>query len=282
MQMGFVYQTNSCSIDVTESFGSDFAFAFSSWLQRIRCTLGDVDRLFDDARLSDLHAKLPFQSGRQWQEAMSGVQAGLQDDVWIQEDIAITSGLSGLQLKRHVFIYQDIMSLVGFLIGHCPFAHEMVYAPSRVFTGDVDNPIRIYHELYSGDWWWNIQERLPDGATVVPVILAVDKTQLSLLSGDVAAWPVYITIGNLSREARRRKTTPGTLLAGFIPTTRLDSPIMKSHVYHYCMGKLLSRKYFHTYFTTVWYSRAPLLTVCSSIRGAGAGGNTPTMRRWAN
>jgi hypothetical protein len=116
----------------------------------------------------------------------------------------------------------------------------------------------------------------------VPVILAVDKTQLSLLLGDVAAWLVYIMIGNLSREARRRKTTPGTLLAGFIPTTRLDSLIMKSYVYYYCMGKLLSRKYFYTYFTTVWYSRAPLLTVCSSIRGAGAGGNTPTMRRWAN
>ncbi|OAK93364.1 hypothetical protein IQ06DRAFT_236491, partial [Phaeosphaeriaceae sp. SRC1lsM3a] len=116
----------------------------------------------------------------------------------------------------------------------------MVYAPSRAFVGSTDDPTRVYHELHSGDWWWDTQNRLPDGATVVPIILAVDKTQLSLLSGDVAAWPIYLTIGNLSREARRRRTTPGTLLAGFIPTTKPLDPGTKSRIYHYCMGKLLS------------------------------------------
>ena len=157
----------------------------------------------------------------------------------------MTAGLPGLRPNRHMFIYQDIMSLIIFLLGHRPFEHEMVYAPCRSFTGTADSPIRVYHELHSGDWWWNMQERVPDGATIVPIILAVDKTQLSLISGDVAAWPVYVTIGNLSREARRRRTTPGTLLAGFIPTAKLQDPLLKSQVYHYCMGKLLSREYMH-------------------------------------
>jgi hypothetical protein len=174
---------------------------------------------------------------------MSSIQSGLLDDIWIQEDLALTSGLPGLRTGQHTLIYQDIMSLITFLLSHRPFAHEMKYAPSRSFTGKTDHPVRVYHELHSGDWWWDVQESLPDGATVVPIILAVDKTQLSLISGDVAAWPVYVTIGNLSREARRRRTTPGTLLVGFIPTTKLQDPIMKSRVYHYCMGKLLSRKH---------------------------------------
>lgn len=174
---------------------------------------------------------------------MSNMQSGLQDDVWIQEDIALTSGIPGLQPRQHVFIYQDVMSIVQFLLSHRPFAREMVYAPSRAFVGSTDDPTRVYHELHSGDWWWDTQNRLPDGATVVPIILAVDKTQLSLLSGDVAAWPIYLTIGNLSREARRRRTTPGTLLAGFIPTTKPLDPGTKSRIYHYCMGKLLSRMY---------------------------------------
>jgi hypothetical protein len=213
---------------MAESFTTDFAFAFASWLQRVRCTLGDVDNLFADARLGDLHSRLPFRTGRQWQEAMSGIQSGLQHDVWIQEDLAVTTSLRGLRPNTHTFIYQDIMSLIIFLLSHRPFAHEMVYAPSRSFTGTANDPIRVYHELHSGDWWWNIQERLLDGATVVPIILAVDKTQLSIISGDVAAWPVYVTIGNLSREARRRRTTPGTLLAGFIPTAKIQDPILKS------------------------------------------------------
>ncbi|KAH5469864.1 hypothetical protein HBI22_186110 [Parastagonospora nodorum] len=137
-----------------DTFGLDFAFSFAAWLQRIKCTLGDVDSLFADARLHDLHMRLPFQLGH---------------DIWIQEDIAKTSGLSGLK---------------------------------------------------------NIQQSLLDGATVVPIIISVDKTQLLLILGDVAAWLVYVIIGNLS--------------PGFIPTTKIRDPLLKSQVYYYCMGKLLS------------------------------------------
>ncbi|KAH5425785.1 hypothetical protein HBI46_038730 [Parastagonospora nodorum] len=56
---------------------------------------------------------------------------------------------------------------------------------------------------------------------------------------DVAAWLVYVTIGNLSCEARRQRLTPSTLLAKFIPTTKIRDPLLKSQVYYYCIGKLL-------------------------------------------
>ncbi|KAH4124254.1 hypothetical protein HBH47_072980 [Parastagonospora nodorum] len=159
-------------------------------LQRIKCTLGDVDSLFADARLHDLHTRLPFQSGY---------------DIWIQEDIAKTSGLSELEADQHFFVYQNILLLIAFIISHRPFADELVYALSQFFLGNTDYPVH--------------------GATVVPIIISVDKTQLLLISGDVAAWPVYVTIGNLS--------------SGFIPTTKIRDPLLKSQVYHYCMGKLL-------------------------------------------
>jgi hypothetical protein len=81
------------------------------------------------------------------------MQSGLQDDVWIQEDIALTSRLPELQPGRHTFIYQDVMSLVVFLLSHRPFAHEIVYAPIRSFIGAIDSRVRVYHELHSGDWW---------------------------------------------------------------------------------------------------------------------------------
>ncbi|KAH3938437.1 hypothetical protein HBH53_258760 [Parastagonospora nodorum] len=129
-----------------DTFGSDFAFSFAAWLQRIKCTLGDVDSLFAD------------------------------------EDIAKTSGLSGLEADQHFFVYQNILSLIAFIISY----------------RNTDYPVRVYYELYSGDWWWNIQQSLLDGATVVLIIILVDKTQLSLISGDVAAWLVYVTIGNLT------------------------------------------------------------------------------------
>ncbi|KAH6129324.1 hypothetical protein HBI69_000150 [Parastagonospora nodorum] len=95
-----------------DTFGSDFAFSFAAWLQRIKCTLGDVDSLFADA--------------------MSAMQ-----------------------------------------------------------SGNTDYPVRVYHELYSGDWWWNIQQSLLDGATV-------------------------------------EISTSSTLLAGFIPTTKIRDPLLKT------------------------------------------------------
>ncbi|KAH6101235.1 hypothetical protein HBI64_254560 [Parastagonospora nodorum] len=108
---------------------------------------------------------------------MSAMQSGIQDDIWIQEDIAKTSGLSGLEADQHFF---------------------------------------------------NIQQSLLDGATVVLIIILVDKTQLSLILGDVAAWLVYVTIENLSREAQRRRSIPGTLLAGFIPITKIRDLFLKT------------------------------------------------------
>jgi hypothetical protein len=35
---------------------------------------------------------------------------------------------------------------------------------------------------------------IADGATIAPVILASDKTTLSVFSGDKSVWPVYCTL----------------------------------------------------------------------------------------
>ncbi|KAH6536724.1 hypothetical protein HBI81_067250 [Parastagonospora nodorum] len=97
-----------------------------------------------------------------------------------------------LKADQHFFVYQNILSLIAFIISHRLFADKL-----------------------------NIQQSLPDRATVVPIIISVNKTQLSLISGDIA------------------RSTPSTLLARFIPTTKIRNPLLKSQVYHYCMGKLL-------------------------------------------
>ncbi|KAH5389707.1 hypothetical protein HBI32_250790 [Parastagonospora nodorum] len=70
----------------------------------------------------------------------------------------------------------NILSLIAFIISHCLFADELVYALNR--------------------------------ATVVLIIILVNKTQLSLISGDVAAY---------------------TLLAKFIPTTKIRNPLLKKN-----------------------------------------------------
>ncbi|KAH6135168.1 hypothetical protein HBI63_239690 [Parastagonospora nodorum] len=73
----------------------------------------------------------------------------------------------------------NILSLIAFIISYCLFADKL-----------------------------NIQQSLLDRATVVPIIISVDKTQLLLISGDVAVY---------------------TLLAEFIPTTKIRDPLLKKN-----------------------------------------------------
>ncbi|KAH6294162.1 hypothetical protein HBI40_067610 [Parastagonospora nodorum] len=79
------------------------------------------------------------------------------------------------------FSFANILSLIAFIISYCLFADKL-----------------------------NIQQSLLDRATVVLIIISVDKTQLLLISGDIA------------------RSTPSTLLARFIPITKIYNPLLKT------------------------------------------------------
>jgi hypothetical protein len=46
------------------------------------------------------------------------------------------------------------------------------------------------------------QELLPEGTAVAPVIIAIDKMQLTQFSGSKSVYPVYLTLGNIPRAIR--------------------------------------------------------------------------------
>ena len=132
-----------------------------------------VQRLFDDPRMGQLHSQLGFKNSHQWLNAISNISTSMKDNIWTKEDIAVTSGL-GLRHGYYTMVYQNILILAAFILAHKPFEDEMTYAPRRTYT-DAGRTNRIYHELHSGNWWWNIQKKLPPSATVVPIIIVVDK-----------------------------------------------------------------------------------------------------------
>ncbi|KAF8057386.1 hypothetical protein FPV67DRAFT_1724001, partial [Lyophyllum atratum] len=69
------------------------------------------------------------------------------------------------------------------------------YASCRVFRNE-DCTNREHGEMNTGDWWPETQqEKLPPGATLVPVILSSDKTNLTNFSGDKQAYPPLIDAG---------------------------------------------------------------------------------------
>ena len=97
--------------------------------------------------------------------------------------------------------------------------------------------------MWTGDWQWKIQvfilfkayiigllnyfnikqDKLPKGATVVPVIISSDKTQLTEFSGNKQAYPVYLTIGNIPGRIRRKPNEKATILLAYLSADKILS-----------------------------------------------------------
>jgi Plavaka transposase len=87
---------------------------------------------------------------------------------------------------------------------------------------------------------------LPPGATIAPVILSSDKTHLSIFSGDKQAWPVYLSIGNIAKDIRRKPSRHATILIGYLPVTKLECFSKRNrqfegyHLFHKCMRAIIA------------------------------------------
>lgn len=219
---------------------TDYAWAF--WLWHERCSMGAVQRFFDDDKMKSIHDLLSFKNAKEWKSLIQKIPYGIQNDVWTQAVLTIASQTDGVrEHENHYIIYRDIVQGIRFLLGHVPFRDKLSYTPVRTYSSQG---VRRYSGLHTTEWWWETQSALPEGATVVPLLLSSDKTDLSTHHGDHVAWPIYFTIGNLDAATRRSQTRPGMLLLGFIPTLGKgeNEDDLKPKLYHTAMRRALKRK----------------------------------------
>ena len=59
-----------------------------------------------------------------------------------------------------MFYYRDSLEAVKALLGDPTLAENMVYAPSRLYVQDETQNRRILTEMWTGDWWWELQVRV--------------------------------------------------------------------------------------------------------------------------
>ena len=82
-------------------------------------------------------------------------------------------------------------------------------------------------------------------ATIIPVIVSSDKTQLTHFHGK-SVYPVYLTIRNVTKNIRRKPSHHTQVLVAYIPITKLNDITNQAgchhaiaNLYHGCMGIIL-------------------------------------------
>ncbi|KIL60573.1 hypothetical protein M378DRAFT_14041, partial [Amanita muscaria Koide BX008] len=143
---------------------------------------------------------------------------------------------------------RDIIECISTLYGDPKFVHHLINRPERQYKKEGDHRTRVFHDMHTGDWWWemqNVLEARKRGATIVPVLLSSDRTQVTVF-GSKTAYPVYVTIGNLPKEIRRKPSCHGQVLLAYLPASKLKHVTrvasrrrMLVNLFHFCMQRIL-------------------------------------------
>ncbi|KAI0996056.1 hypothetical protein K3495_g12125, partial [Podosphaera aphanis] len=195
-------------------FRDEKEFSRASYFLKYGLSKGAIDNFPDGSQsfneFSTTINKIPF-----------GIKTAEGRNEWCTETVSLPALNPGNPNDKFTVRFRRIKPVLEFLLGHKPWDEDLSWAPVRKYCDDKEQ--RIYDEMHTGNWWWDQQLKLEPGGTLVPIMLASDKTLMTQHSGEKRCWPVYLTVGNLSRAARRRQLDPGMLLIAFLPEYKKDT-----------------------------------------------------------
>ena len=102
------------------------------------------------------------------------------------------------------------------LLQHEELIHAFQWDAQRLFKFDGTRFEQFIDEPWTADDWWNIQSKLPDGASPIFLIIFADKTRLSSF-GTAKGYPVVARVANLPIDIQNTNGVGGGRLVGWLP-----------------------------------------------------------------
>ncbi|KAG8836053.1 hypothetical protein FRB91_000169 [Serendipita sp. 411] len=218
-------------------FANEIDFELGLWLHESGLSVSKIDSFL---KLQYVTSRTPsFGSGAALRDRI----ALLPNPASQWKEVTITPR-SGDAAGPPTLLYRDPLGVIEDFFSRPSLAPYLEFAPRRVWSNDSKHS-RIYSEMATGDWWWTTQEMLPNGATVVPVILGSDKTHLTQFTGDKKAWPLYMSLGNISSKARRGTAMNTWAVIAYIPIITWNDEkevhgTLTSRLFHQCVEIVLT------------------------------------------
>ena len=119
--------------------------------------------------------------------------------------------------------------MLRFLLNHKSFKDDLIYESCRIFKFiKNDRKIKIYSKMYTIDWWWKIQNKLSEKATLMFLLIKTNKTILIKHHNDIFAWSIYLIIKNLRRRVKHFKKRSNMILFNMILIIKLKNKFKKN------------------------------------------------------
>ncbi|KZS88527.1 hypothetical protein SISNIDRAFT_417979 [Sistotremastrum niveocremeum HHB9708] len=153
---------------------------------------------------------LSFRSAQRLRQLIEMLPAGSQ---WKWKEIKF----EGYETKSPLVVYyRDGLECIESLFADPRFVEHLDLIPRREYL-DEEHSVRTYNEMMTGQIPWEVQDCLPEGATSLGVVMSSDKTQLSQGTGNAAAHPILLSLGNIKSSIRNSGSSHAFLLAALIP-----------------------------------------------------------------
>ncbi|KAG1858322.1 hypothetical protein C8R48DRAFT_775269 [Suillus tomentosus] len=137
--------------------------------------------------------------------------------------------------------YRDAIECLQLLLSHPLLVDSFDFIPRKVYES-AERVVRIYYGFMTGDCAWELQECLPDGATLLGIVLSSDKTKVSNLSGNRYAHPLLISLVNINSEIHGKGSLEAHIplallpIAKFIHGNRHMCGVLADQLFHQCIG----------------------------------------------
>lgn len=178
---------------------------------------------------------------------------------WHHQDLTIP----GYQTKDPMTLFwRDGLEVVKHLFANPVFANCMEFDAYKLL--DNDTGLRVFGEFMSAEYAWNyvvcacnpsffnsnnlidLQEQLPIGNTMIGVIIASDKTPLTIGTGNREMHPVLLSLANINAGVRMKATSHAFMLVAYLPIPKflnVTAPVhaaLTARIFHACLSHVFS------------------------------------------